>query len=283
MRPRFVFFGTPRFAEFVLERIIKNGIVPSLVVCNPDRPAGRKKEITPPPTKIFSEKRGISVFQPDKLETQNLKQKIGEVHFAILASYGKIIPKETIELFPKGIIGIHPSLLPKYRGATPIQSAILSGDDETGVSLFLMDEKIDHGPIIASLQTPIAHDDTYRTLEKKLAIAGADLLSKTIPKYLEGKIVLREQEHKKATFTKKITADDARVSIDDLSSALRGDTEKARRIDRMVRALTPEPGVWTIREGKRMKILGTKLLENSLILTKIQMEGKSPREIGFSR
>lgn len=281
MRQRFIFFGTPRFAESALGRLIENGIVPSLVVCNPDRPTGRKKEITPPPAKILAQKHDIPVFQPEKIAAESLKTEIDKAEFGVLASYGKIIPKETIELFPKGIIGIHPSLLPEYRGATPIQSAILSGEKETGVSVFLMDEKVDHGPVIGMLRMPIAHDDTYLVLEKKLALAGADLLAEILPGYLEGKIAPKEQEHEKATFTKKTAADDAFLPLEDLSSALQGDMEKARRIDRMVRALNPEPGVWTTKDGKRMKILGTRLLGSGLMLTKIQMEGKAPREIDF--
>lgn len=275
----FVFFGTPRFAAITLDSLIHTDLIPSLVITNPDRPIGRKKVITPPPVKTLAAAHGIPVAQPESLSDYRLPT--ADYSFGILAAYGKIIPQQLTRSFPKDIIGIHPSLLPKYRGATPIQNAILCGDKETGVTLFLVDEKVDHGKIVASSEERIASGDTYRTLEEKLARLGAELLIRTLPDYLSGKIIPREQDHARATFTKKFLANDAFVPIEDLESAFGGNAEKAIRIDRMIRALNPEPGVWTIQNGKRMKLLESKVIGGAVMLTKIQMEGKKPQEIVF--
>jgi len=281
--PLFVFFGTPRFAEIVLSSLIEKGLIPSLVICNPDRPVGRKKIITPPAVKLLAEKHGISVAQPESLADYRLPTTA--CLFGVLAAYGKVVPKEVIDFFPKGIIGVHPSLLPKYRGATPIQNIILNGDEKTGVTLFLMDEKVDHGRIISNTELPISNKDTYTTLEEKLAKAGAELLVKILPAYLKGKIIPMEQNHTEATSTKKFKTEDAFVPIEDLEMALLGNKEKAFRIDRMVRALNPKPGAWTLSpsaDGKspqRIKLLGSSIAEGKVMLTKIQVEGKKPQEI----
>lgn len=275
----FVFFGTPRFAAIVLSTLLEHGLSPATIVTNPDRPVGRKKIITPPPTKILAQKSNIPILQPESLSHSKFEIQNSKFTLGVLAAYGKIVPKEVIELFPKGIIGIHPSLLPKYRGATPIQNALLEGDAKTGVTLFLTDEQVDHGKIISNAELLISNEDTYLTLEEKLAKLGAELLAQTLPGYLDGTIVPKEQEHAEATFTKKFSTDDAFVPIQDLEAALEGEKEKAVRIDRMVRALNPEPGAWTLQNGKRMKLLGSRITEDKLLLTKIQLEGKKPQEL----
>lgn len=294
---KFVFFGTPRFAEIVLEKLIKGGMPPTLVVTNPDRPVGRKQVITPPPIKVVAEKYNIPVMQPEDLKNFKFSARggsssggqISNFEFAILASYGKIIPKEIIDLFPKGIIVVHGSLLPKYRGATPIQTALLNGDTMTGISLLLMDEKVDHGSIISNFsagsgsssggQFPISEHDTYTSLIEKLANVSADLLLKIIPDYLKGKVIPKEQNHAEATFTKKFKTEDGFVSWDDLKKAEEQGGENAIKIDRMIRALNPDPGVYTMKEGKRIKLLEARLDDGRLKLVKIQGEGKKPKII----
>src|SRR3989344_5214688 len=121
-KPKYIFFGTPEFAAIVFKKLIQSGFPQAYLICNPDRPAGRKKIITPPPTKIVAKKNGISVWQPEELKIENLKLKIGSVDLAVVAAYAKILPAWVIEYFVRGVVGVHPSLLPKYRGATPIQS-----------------------------------------------------------------------------------------------------------------------------------------------------------------
>jgi len=253
-----------------------------VVICNPDRPVGRKKVVTPPPVKqlVVANNWPIKIWQPEKLDFSNYKLNIGRTDFAVVAAYAKIIPKEILNMFRLGVIGVHPSLLPRYRGASPIQSMILSGEAETGVTLYLMDEKMDHGPVLAQNMYHVAQNTTYLELMEALAKVGGDLLVETIPKFLAGEIKPKSQDHERTTFTKKITIEDALISEEELKSALAGDKEMAIRIDRMIRALNPEPGSYTVREGKRIKLLKSEIQGEKLILKEIQMEGKKPREVG---
>jgi len=279
---RYVFFGTPRFAAIILENLINAGMPPVALVCNPDRPAGRKQVIAPPLTKEVATRHQeleIQIFQPetkDELVKLN-KQLFQETDFGIVAAYAMIIPKEVIEKSELGIIGVHPSLLPKYRGPSPIQSAILAGEKETGVSLFLMDEKVDHGSIISYQTLDIGNEDNYEVLEKKLAELAGNLLIETLPKFIKGESTPLLQDETRATYTKKFTSEDEFVSPEDLAVATSGRSlKKAIEIDRKIRALNPEPGVWTIQNNKRVKLLKAKLIDPKLQLTRIQKESKTP-------
>ncbi len=286
---KFVFFGTPEFAAIILEKLIKVGLLPQAVVCNPDKPIGRKKIVTPPPTKVLAEKHNISVLQPEKL--LDVKSKLSDVdcQLFVVAAYAKIIPKEILEIPRLGTIGIHPSLLPKYRGATPIQTAILNGDEKTGTTLFLMDEKIDHGPILENRETPITNRN-YKELEKELAELSANLLIETLPSIEEKIKNAKPQDESLATYTKKFSArggsaeggktEDGYVASKDLEAAQSVGGKVAIEIDRKIRALNPEPGTWTLQNEKRMKILGAGLTpEGKLKLKKIQFESKKPQII----
>lgn len=280
---RFVFFGTPEFAVAVLGKLIAVGFLPAAVVCNPDRPVGRKHVIAPPPVKLLilkHETRNMAVLQPEKLDAVfRFQVSDFKPDFAVVAAYAKIIPKEILDIPRLGTIGVHPSLLPKYRGATPIQSAILNGEGETGVTLFLLDEKMDHGPMLAQKGLR-AGSKKYGELLLELAELGGDLLVETIPKFLAGEITPQDQDHSQATYTKKFTTDDGFVDEKDVLEAESGaHSEKARTIERKIRALNPEPGVWTFRNGKRTKLLGAEIRDNRLCLTKIQEEGGVPRSL----
>jgi len=281
---KYIFFGTPEFAAIILEKLIKAGMPPALVICNPDRPVGRKKELTPPPTKILAQKHGIPVWQPESLDLKPFTLNLGEIRpdFGVVAAYAKILPKEIIEAFPKGIIGVHPSLLPKYRGAAPIQSSILAGEEKTGTTLFLLDEKVDHGPILAQreLPSPIRQSliANYQILVRQLAELSGDLLVENLPKFAEGRIKPAEQSHDEATFTKKFTGEDGFVSDEILRSAQNDGGGEAVAVDRKIRALNPEPGVYAIENGKRVKLLEAKLENGKLRLKKIQIEGEKPKK-----
>ncbi|MBI3088684.1 MAG: methionyl-tRNA formyltransferase, partial [Candidatus Colwellbacteria bacterium] len=167
---RYIFFGTPRFAAIILEKLISAGIPPVALVCNPDRPTGRKKIITPPPTKqvvrekVASSKGKIEIFQPENLKDAYYLLHATNYDVFIVAAYSKILPREILAIPRLGTIGVHPSLLPKYRGPSPIQSAILAGETETGITLFLMDEQVDNGPIISSKKLVVSSKDNYETL-----------------------------------------------------------------------------------------------------------------------
>ncbi len=274
--PHYVFFGTPDFAATVLEGLVAAGMPPVAVVTNPDRPAGRKKELTAPAVKLKTKnyKLEISVLQPEKLDEVFITElkSIG-AEMGVLAAYGKIVPRAVFDVFPKGIVVVHPSLLPKYRGATPIQSAILAGEDLTGTTLFVMDEKVDHGPVLATAQVPLMNTDTYSTLADKLAEASAALLIEALPRYAGGEIVPVPQNDAGATYTKKFSTDDAHVGLT---------TDEPLIVWRKVRALNPEPGVWTMRDGKRMKILAADLVDGKLALTRTQLDGELPKDALFA-
>jgi methionyl-tRNA formyltransferase len=275
---KFVFFGTPRFASIVIGRLIEKGFPPVAVVTNPDRPIGRKKIVTPPPVKKTCLKINphIPILQPEKLD-ENFLIKIREINadFFLIAAYGKILPKELLEIPRLGTIGVHPSLLPYLRGATPIQSAILSGLSKTGISLFLVDKKMDHGPIISQEKLDIHSHDNAESLSDRLAILGADMVASLIPEIKN--MNLTEQDESEATFTGKISTDDAYIEPEELKKAEEGNKEFAEMIDRKIRAYSPEPGAWTIRDNKRVKLLDAELKnDGSLKLKSIQVEGKKP-------
>ena len=211
---KFVFFGTDELAVICIRTLKEAGLVPSLIVTTPDRPAGRKLHLTPPPVKVWAETSGISVTQPENLKEVPAELKTGKFLFGIVASYGQIIPQAVIDLFPKGLLNIHPSLLPRFRGATPLESAILSADEKTGVTIMLLDKEMDHGPILARKETTLDNKN-YLDLRQELSECGANLVSQVLPLWLEDKIEPQEQNHDLATYTKKLTKTDGEISLDD--------------------------------------------------------------------
>lgn len=282
---RYVFFGTPEFAARILAAVIRAGFAPAALVASPDRPAGRKQILSPPKTKIVAQAHGIPVFQPET--PGELQPSLEEIapEFFVVAAYAKILPLSILRIPPRGAIGLHPSLLPKYRGTSPIQSAILSGEKETGVTLYLLDEKVDHGPIIASTSCSIEDQDTYATLLLKLADLGGALLAATLPRFEEGGVSPLPQDERLATYTKKFSVDHAFVSADDLKGAESGaHPEKAALIWRKIRALNPEPGTWTLRQAqgkqKRVKLLEAVIEDGRLRLTVKQEAGRKPVLLG---
>ncbi len=272
---RYVFFGTPNFAARILQDLINAGMPPALVVANPDKPAGRKKILTAPETKVLAQKYNIPIYQPEK-PTAIAPELSGEWDFFIVCAYAKIIPTEIIKIPRRGVLGVHPSLLPKYRGASPIQSAILGGESKTGITLYLLDEKVDHGDILASNEIPITPGDTHITLSDKLAKLSSELLIKTLPDFLNDKIKSRPQNHDEATFTKKFSTNDGLLDLKKDDPAI---------MHKKIRALNPEPGVYAFIEksGKqiRTKILGANLTDGKLTILRIQEEGKKPVAINL--
>ena len=234
---KYIFFGSSEFAKIVLEKLLQNNLKPVLVVTQPPRPKGRKQILSPSLIQIFAEQEKISCFVPTNLNVEDFIQTIKNLQpdLILLTAYGKIIPSVLLKLPPKGFINLHPSLLPKWRGATPIQSTILAGDKEAGVTLFLMDEQIDHGPIIQNTVYSIQYTRiTYSELSKQLAEIGADLIIKTIPRWLNGEIIPLPQDESLATYCHKITSEDEKINWQ----------TSAEEIDRKVRALNPNPGVY---------------------------------------
>ncbi len=238
---KFVFFGTSEFAAIILERLIKSGYKPLAEFRNP--------------------KESVSVLI-EKLK--NLKPDL-----AIIAAYGKILPKEILDIPSRGFINVHPSLLPKYRGASPIQMAILNGDKETGVTIMAVNEEIDHGPVLAYSKWLIADSDTYESLSKKMAEVGAELLLKIIPDYILGKIKPVEQDHSKATYTKIIKKEDGKINW----------LESAEEIERMTRAFYPWPGAYTKLKIKNEKFKIIKIIEVETILQYSDVLKYSPGKV----
>ena len=279
---KYVFFGTPRFAEIILDVLLRADMPPTALICNPDRPVGRKKIVTPPPTKklITDNHPEIIVLQPDTLDAAfEQKLKTLQPDFFIVAAYAKIIPKTTLDIPTLGTLGVHPSLLPKYRGTSPIQSAILDGEKETGVTVYRMDEKIDHGEIVSRIKYLVAPTDNYESLVEKLGTLSGKLLVETVPKFMNGETKNVPQDGGSATFTKKFGTQDGFVAPEDLKDAEAGDPQKAGIIFRKIRALNPEPGVWTMRDGKRLKLFEAKIIDGAFKLIKIQEEGQKPKAV----
>ncbi|MFH0857367.1 MAG: methionyl-tRNA formyltransferase, partial [Candidatus Magasanikbacteria bacterium] len=230
-----IFFGTHEFAKTILEGLLQSPLYDvELVVTQPDQPVGRKKIMTAPPVKILAEKNNIPVVQPETLKNyifQNKKSSIG-----VVAQYGKIIPQSVLDQFELGLINTHTSLLPKYRGASPIQSALMNGETETGVSIMLLDEGMDTGPLLAQKSVDILPDETYLELDTKLAIIASELLLSTIEPYVRGKIKPQPQENTEATPCRLLSRDDGRIDWKSMN---------ATEIYNQYRGLTPWPGVWT--------------------------------------
>lgn len=251
----FIFLGTSEFAATILEKLAAANYSPSLVVTQPDRPKGRKQTLTPPPVKSLALDLKLPIIQPEKLD-DNFNQRLKDINpdLIITAAYGEIIPSSTLNIPAYHSLNVHPSLLPKYRGASPIQTALLAGQAQTGITLIQMDEKLDHGPIITSLASPIDPSDTYPTLSHKLARIAADLLIKTIPEYTKGNIKLQKQDHAQATLTKIIKKEDGLINPD----------QTAQEIYNMYRAYTPWPGVFGQLKAKQQE-LTIKLIAIELI------------------
>jgi len=285
----YVFWGTPRFADIVLAQLIDAGMAPRAIVCNPDRAVGRKKIITAPLTKqrVLKNARELQgskpneIFQPEKIdpvfvaELQSLKPD-----FFVVAAYAKIIPQAALDIPRLGTLGVHPSLLPRYRGASPIQSAILEGERETGATIYLMDKKMDHGPILAqkslAINRPI-YELSYSSLEEKLAVLSGQLAAVTITHLVAKDAKPKPQDEMHATFTRKFTAQDAFVDEKDLAAAAAGDAQKSREILCKINAFNPEPGAWTMQDGKRVKLLEAEIRGGKLALLKMQKEGEAKR------
>ena len=208
----FAFFGTDEFSVNVLETLKEKGLIPSLIITTPDKPKGRKLLLTPPEVKIWAEKNKISYIQPAKLDSA-LIDKLKALDFSLVASYGKIIPFEILELPRYKTLNIHPSILPELRGPSPIQETILR-DLKPGVTIIKLDAKVDHGPIIAQRKLETKNWPIKTSLlSPLLAQLGAKLFTEILPDFLSGKIKEEPQDDSVATFTKKIEKNDALIDL----------------------------------------------------------------------
>ncbi|PIR70433.1 MAG: methionyl-tRNA formyltransferase [Candidatus Niyogibacteria bacterium CG10_big_fil_rev_8_21_14_0_10_42_19] len=246
-----IFFGTSEFAIPVLEELLKNNIQPVLVVTTPDKPSGRGKKLTPSFVKIYCSSHKLALITPDDLKSEEILNTLKKTDpdIFVIASYGKIIPSSLLQIPKKGTLNVHPSLLPKYRGPSPIQSAIMSGDTITGVTIMLTDEQMDHGPILKKAEYKIGPKTTTKYLKKNLAELGGRILVETIQDRLEENTKPKEQDHASATFTKKISKKDGHLNWS-------GDADI---IEKKIRALNPWPGTYCFWEtnGKQTRLIIT--------------------------
>jgi len=226
---KFAFFGSSEFSVIVLDEMEAQGFIPTLIITSPDKPKGRGLVLTPTKVKVWGNKRSIRVETPQKLNDEFLAisaLSTQEFDLSIVASYGKIIPEKVLDLPKFKSINIHPSLLPKYRGASPLQSMILADDREgLGVSIMIMDKEMDHGPIIAQKKLELTDAEwpiRLMNLKKRLGTLGAQILSDIIPDYIAGKSKALAQNHNEATFTKKITKTDGLINYNDIKNDAKG-------------------------------------------------------------
>lgn len=274
----FVFWGTPDVSSGTLEILKKNGYLPSLVVTSPDKPQGRKMIITPPPVKVWAIENNIPYVQPEKLteplsiflsRESHSELEEAKYDFFLVVAYGKIMPKEILNMPKLGSINVHYSLLPKYRGASPVESAILNGDTETGVSIQKMEFKMDSGPILAEEKIEILPDEKTPELRSRLIKIGGELLVKTLPEFIAGKIEEIPQNENEATFCKKIKKEDGLIDLN-------GD---AGRNYNKFRAYAHWPRVFFFKNNKRIIITDAALEDGLFVVKKVLPEGK--KEIGY--
>ncbi|MGH2792644.1 MAG: methionyl-tRNA formyltransferase [Actinomycetota bacterium] len=285
---RTVFFGTPAWAVPSLDALIASDIDVAAVVTNPDRPAGRGMELRPSPVKQSALAAGIEVLQPARARADEFHEQLRELapDVCTVVAYGKILPASLLAVPPRRFVNLHFSLLPAYRGAAPVQRAIMDGNRVSGVSIIVLTEGMDEGPVLATAAEDVMLTDTAGTLGERLAQAGAPLLVDTVAAYASGDLEPVEQQHEHATYAPKITTEEARIDW----------SEPAAVICNKVRGLNPVPGAWTTLRKKRVKILyaqeagleglspgavaeheGTLIAgtgEGALELTSVQLQGK---------
>lgn len=262
---RFCYFGTPEFSTYVLEELAAQSFLPSVIVTTPDKPAGRGLKVIQSSVKQWADARSIPTLQPEKLNEAFVNELTSfECEYAVIAAYGKILPSPVLHTFPRGALNVHPSLLPRYRGTSPVESQILADDKEIGVSVILMDELMDHGPLLAQEKLPIASDSTRNELNRTLWHLGGRLLAASLPDWLAGSAPLTPQNEIDATFTKKISKEDGKLNLSD----------DARKNYLKYLAYEGWPGVYFFENGKRMKITRASFKNGIFTVERVIPEGK---------
>lgn len=287
---RTIFIGTPSFAIPALEALLRDPFFEICgVITQPDRPVGRSQIVTEPPIKKLGKERGLTVYQPERIgnftaEIANLKPDL-----IILVAYGQIIPKEILDIPTYGCVNVHGSLLPKYRGAAVIQAPIINGDTETGVTIMLMDEGLDTGPILAQSRIKLSNTETAQTLFPKIAKLGAEALIHAMHRYINGSAKPIPQNDAEASYVKMLKKEEAKIDW----------SKTATEVERFTRAMFPWPVTWSNWENKLVKIyevdpvplsinqyrpgqlflsngrLAVQCGINSLLIKRLQLEGKT--------
>ncbi len=244
---RIIFMGTSELSVIILEALVEAGYEIVDVYTRADKPAGRGRKPTPPPVKEACLRLGLPVYQPATLRNPEEVERVKGLKpdLAVLAAYGRLIPAEMLDIPPLAWLNVHPSLLPRYRGPSPIIAPILEGDRETGVTIFVLEEAMDTGPILAQRSVPVSSEDTGETLSQKLARLGAELLLEAIPRWAKGETEPQPQDHSQATYTHIIKKEEGRIDW----------SRSAVELWRQVRAFQPWPGAYTTWKGRLVKIL----------------------------
>jgi len=242
---RIVFAGTPEFAQESLRALVLSGNAPVAVLTQPDRPAGRGKRLSASAVKQYALEQGIEVLQPVTLRDDRVQQQLLDLHadLMVVAAYGLLLPQAVLDIPRLGCVNVHASLLPRWRGAAPVQAAILAGDTHTGISLMAMTAGLDCGPVYAQQELEIAADETAGELQRRLAKAGSALLTEQLAALLAGKLDAREQNEEQASYAPKIASADAQLDWQ----------QAAQTLQRQVRAYNPVPGAWFMLGAERIK------------------------------
>ncbi len=244
--PRVLFAGTPDFARASLAALLATGVRPIAVLTQPDRPAGRGRKLTASPVKELAVEHGIEVLQPATLRDPDIQETLAafDADVLVVAAYGLILPQAVLDIPRAGCLNVHASILPRWRGAAPIQAAIRHGDAVTGISLMQMEAGLDTGPVYAIAEIPIGADETAGTLHDRLASLGGELLADSLADILAGRLEAVPQDDAQSTYAGKVTREDARIDW----------RQSATAIDRQIRAYNPVPGAWSELHGEAVKI-----------------------------
>lgn len=280
MKLNFAFFGTPFVASQTLDILKTNGYIPSIIITSPDKPAGRGLHMTPSPVSIWAEKNNIPCLKPEKITPEfisslydGLPRESAPINLNVVVAYGKILPENLINLPKLGTINIHYSLLPKYRGASPVEATLLNGDNTTGVSIQKMAYKLDSGPILASREVPVGIDETKEELKNKLINLGGNLLCEILPNLLDGNIIQKPQNESSAIFCKKINKEDGELNLDN---------DPLQNYNKY-RAFYGWPGVYFFTQKNekkiRIKIKEAVYENNQFTIKRVTPEGK--KEINY--
>ncbi|NWF64680.1 MAG: methionyl-tRNA formyltransferase [Chloroflexi bacterium] len=245
MSTRVVFMGSPEFSLPSLRSLARNYQVVG-VVTQPDRASGRGRELKAPPVKLLAQELNIPVMQPQKLREPEAMQQLHEWNpdLIVVAAFGQILKKDVLDLPKYGCINVHASLLPRWRGAAPINAAVLAGDEETGVTIMKMDVGLDTGPMLSNRSVRIKPDDTAGSLFGALSTLGANLLIETLPAYMDGSLTLQPQPEEGVTYAPTLKKEDGQLNFN----------HSAVELERRIRAMNPWPGAWFEWEGNLLKV-----------------------------
>ena len=292
--------GTPDFAVPVLDALCSSGHDVAAVYTRPDRPAGRGRRLSPPPVKVYAEQHGLPVLQPASLRQEGALETLSSLgpQAMVVAAYGRILPPEMLRVAPLGVLNVHPSLLPRYRGPSPVTEAILDGESKVGVTVMLLDEGMDTGPILARRETHVFPEEAADQLTRRLFALGAELLAEVLPAWEAGEIKPVPQSEDEASVTRLYNREDGEIDW----------SLPAEHLARRLRALHPWPGCFTHWEGRLLKVIRGRALEEDavgaaigqviapgkagayavgvatekgvLVLDEVQLEGRRPQPIG---